>query len=42
MSSSSVDLRTVYAFAREFHSKGPNIGKLQYGELAKKIKKNNQ
>ncbi|XP_070508971.1 phosphoacetylglucosamine mutase [Chironomus tepperi] len=29
--SSSVDLRTVYAFAREFHSKGPNIGKMLYG-----------
>ncbi|KAG5669024.1 hypothetical protein PVAND_016926 [Polypedilum vanderplanki] len=29
--SSSVDLRTVYAFAREFHSKGPNIEKLLYG-----------
>jgi hypothetical protein len=28
----SVDLRTVYAFAREFHQKSPNIGKMLYGE----------
>lgn len=28
----SVNLRTVFAFAREMHSKNPNIGNIQYGE----------
>ena len=32
--STSVDLRTVYAFAREFHQKSTNFGKFSYGELA--------
>lgn len=27
----SVNLRTVFAFAREMHSKHPSIGKIQYG-----------
>lgn len=29
----SVNLRTVFAFAREMHSKNPNVGNIQYGEL---------
>lgn len=28
----SVNLRTVFAFAREMHSKNPNIGNISYGE----------
>lgn len=28
----SVNLRTVFAFAREMHSKNPNIGDIQYGK----------
>lgn len=29
--SNSVDLRTVFAFAREFHSKGKDLKKFLYG-----------
>lgn len=36
--STSVDLRTVYAFAREFHQKSTNFGKFSYGELANLVK----
>lgn len=32
--STSVDLRTVYAFAREFHQKCSTLGSFSYGELA--------
>lgn len=28
----SVNLRTVYAFAREMHSKDPKVGSIQYGK----------
>lgn len=28
----SVNLRTVFAFAREMHSKHPSMGDIQYGE----------
>jgi hypothetical protein len=29
---SGVNLRTVFAFAREMHSKHPSIGNIQYGK----------
>lgn len=28
----SVNLRTVYAFAREMHRKNPEFGNIEYGE----------
>lgn len=34
--SNSVDLRTVFAFAREFHQKKKDIGLMLYGEVAMK------